>query len=78
MGGVHLNEAVRLAKKAVALDRRATYLDTLGYGYYLLGRYEEALIYLEEALAGVDDEHRAEVEHHLRLVQQALEEGNED
>lgn len=76
--GVHLNEAVRLAERAVALERRGTYLDTLGYGYYLLGQYDKALTYLEEALGEVDEEHRAEVEHHLQLVRQALEEGNED
>ncbi len=40
-----------MAKRAVELERKAIYLDTLGYGYYLIGRNEEARSLLEEALA---------------------------
>ena len=31
-----------MAERAVALERKDIYLDTLGYGYYLVGRHEEA------------------------------------
>jgi tetratricopeptide (TPR) repeat protein len=51
----HLNKAVVLAKGAVDLEKtgpvQGNYLDTVGWAYYKLGCYEEALAYLEEAHA---------------------------
>ncbi len=74
---VNLVQAVEMAEKAVAQERRATYLDTLGYGYYLLGRLDEAREILEEALVRADDtitaENVTEIELHLEMVYHALE-----
>jgi tetratricopeptide (TPR) repeat protein len=74
---VNLGEAVRMAEQAVAQSRRAVYLDTLGYGYFLLGQYDLAQAILEEALAAVDEsvspESRGEIELHLEMVYHALE-----
>lgn len=74
---VNLKEAVEMAERAVAQSRRAVYLDTLGYGYYLLGEYERAQQVLEEALAALDEsvspESAAEIELHLEMVYHALE-----
>ena len=56
-----------------ALERKDVYLDTLCYAYYLVGRYEEALTLLEEALEGADPEAAEEVAAHVDLVLQALE-----
>jgi len=69
---VNLNEALALAKRAVAQDRKATNLDTLGYGYYLVGSYREAEKTLREALSLADEKEQSEIEAHLRLVQEAL------
>lgn len=70
---VQISQALELAEQAVALERKYAYLDTLGYAYYLVGRYEEALTLLEEALEGADPEAAEEVAAHMDLVLQALE-----
>ena len=43
--------ALALAKKAVALDRSAIYLDTLAEAYYANGYTNEALEAIDEAIA---------------------------
>lgn len=40
--GEHLNRAVELAERAVALDANAARLDTLAYAYYRYGAYTQA------------------------------------
>ena len=74
---VNLAEAVRMAEQAVAASRIPAYLDTLGYGYYLLGQYDQAKEILEEALAAVDGstnpESAVEIQLHLEMVYHALE-----
>ena len=74
---VNLAEAVRMAEQAVAASRIPAYLDTLGYGYYLLGQYDQAKEILEEALAAVDGstnpESAVEIRLHLEMVYHALE-----
>lgn len=77
---VNLVEAVRMAERAVDLERRATYLDTLGFGYYLLGQYDQAKAILEEALSmsdELDPQNLAELELHLEMVYHALEKAGE-
>ncbi len=70
---IRLQEALELAKAAVALDPNPAFLDTLGYGYYLLGQYDQAIAYLEQALETISVELRAEVLRHLILVYEALD-----
>ncbi len=72
---VQIDQALEMAKRAVELERGAIYLDTLGYGYYLVGRYQEARLLLEEALADAPEEGSEEIAEHLRLVLKALGEG---
>lgn len=73
---VQIERALEMAERAVELDRRGVYLDTLGYGYYLVGRYEEARELLQEALADAPEEGAEEIGRHLQLVLQALGEGD--
>lgn len=57
--GERLEESLRMAKRAVALDQeQGAYVDTLGWVLFRLGRPAEALPYLERArrLAGDDPE----------------------
>lgn len=70
---VQIYQALELAEHAVALDRKSAYLDTLGYGYYLVGRFVESKLLLEEALEGAEPEAVEEITAHLDLVLQALE-----
>lgn len=69
---VNISRALEMAERAVELDRKAIYLDTLGYGYYLVGRLEEARELLEEALASAPEEAVAEITEHLELVLASL------
>lgn len=71
----HLNKAVVLAKGAVELEEtgpvQGNYLDTVGWAYYKLGRYEEALAYLEDALALVP--HDMLIRVHAEEAEQAVQ-----
>src|SRR5262249_46511545 len=42
--------AVELAKKAVALDPRASYWNTLGVAQYRAGNFKDALVALEKSM----------------------------
>ena len=49
--GIHLDEALKMIRKAVELRRNDGYIvDSLGWAYYRLGRYEEAVRELERAV----------------------------
>lgn len=72
---IQIPQALDMAERAVALERKDIYLDTLGYGYYLVGRFEEAEALLLEALQTVQDEAAKEVEGHLELVRKAMGKG---
>lgn len=49
--GVHLEEAADLIKHALALDPdNGAYLDSLGWCYYKMGHYEEALVNLKRSV----------------------------
>lgn len=55
--GVNLEEALEMIKKAVSLDpRNGAYLDSYAWVLYRLGRYEEALVQMNEALKYDQDE----------------------
>lgn len=69
---IRLQEALDLARAAVKAERNPAYLDTLGYGYYLVGEPEKAIPYLEEALAGISPSLRPEVLQHLIQAHEAL------
>lgn len=61
-----VNEGLLLIQKAHALDSEsAEILDSLGWALYKLGRYEEALEYLEEAYARLEE---SEIAEHLIQV----------
>ncbi len=48
--GEKLAEALEMIERAVALDpRNGAYIDSLGWAYYRLGRFEDAVITLERA-----------------------------
>ena len=68
----NLSEAINLAYKAVTLEPKASYLDTLGYGYYLVKDYDKALHYLLQAADQADHSKLADIYHHLVLVYGAL------
>ena len=48
--GIRLEEAMIMAQKALQKEpKNGAYLDTMGWIYYQMGQYEEALKYIEEA-----------------------------
>lgn len=75
---VQIDKAVEMAERAVELERRDIYLDTLGYGYYLVGRYEEAKELLLEALETAPEGAVEEITAHLDLVLKALGEAADE
>jgi len=49
--GIHLDRALDMIKKAVELRPQDGYIvDSLGWAYYKLGRYDEAVVELEKAV----------------------------
>jgi tetratricopeptide (TPR) repeat protein len=59
--GVHLQESLELIQKALKLNPdNGAYLDSLGWVYYRLGRYEEALPPLRRAVEMLDKEDKQE------------------
>ncbi len=72
--GINYNKGIKLAYQAVTIEPRATYLDTLGYGYYLIKDYDKALYYLLQAeKLAESQEELLDVYDHLVLVYEALE-----
>lgn len=69
---VNLHQALAMAERAVSLDPRPAYFDTLGYGYYLVREYEQALEYLHMAVEEMEEEEAKDVYGHLSLVYRAL------
>ncbi|MEJ2735090.1 MAG: tetratricopeptide repeat protein, partial [Anaerolineae bacterium] len=71
-----LAEAISLAERAVELAEpgysQGNYMDTLGWAYYRLGRYKEALNHLEKAVELVP--HDMVIRVHLREAERAHQE----
>ena len=69
--GVHLEEAARLLRRALALAPEAGFiLDSLGWCYFRQGRLDDALELLGRAARS--ETGNAEVRYHLGMVEQAL------
>jgi tetratricopeptide (TPR) repeat protein len=62
--GVHLDEALDLIKHALALDpNNGAYLDSLGWCYYKMANYGQALISLQKAVQHLKPEDTVVYEH---------------
>jgi tetratricopeptide (TPR) repeat protein len=69
--GLHIKEGIDLIRQAMALDPRSgAIVDSLGWGYYKLGDYDQALTYIEQAVQM--DPSDAEVNEHLGDVYKAM------
>lgn len=74
--GRHLDEALEMALKAVAVLKQehgradGATLDTLGWVYYKLGKYDQALTMLEQAVEMIPDD--LHIQEHLADTYQAL------
>ncbi len=69
--GLHVKEGMDLARQAMAVSpRSAAIVDTLGWGYYKLGDYGQALTYVEQAVQM--DPADAEINEHMGDVYKAV------
>lgn len=70
--GERLDEALQLITQALAMEpENPAFIDSLGWCYYQLGRYEEALVQLQKAADTLEPEDSVVFEH-LGDVQMAL------
>lgn len=74
--GIRLDEALKFAQRALALNNSGHILDTLGWVYFKLGRFNEARPELEAAATLLADdaivqEHLADLYRELRLYERA-------
>jgi len=67
---LNLDEAIKLAKKALELQSDPTFYDTLGWAYYLKGMYREAHSSLARAMEM--DPYNALYQEHMYKIKQAL------
>jgi tetratricopeptide (TPR) repeat protein len=80
--GVRLNEALSMAKRAIeAQPENASYLDTIGWVYFQLGRYGEAERYVRQAIEKGEDnaivfEHLGDIYFKLNELDRAIEHWN--
>jgi tetratricopeptide (TPR) repeat protein len=69
--GLHIQDGMDLVRQAMALNPHSgAIVDSLGWGYYKLGDYEQALTYVEQAVQMEPSD--AEVNEHLGDVYKAL------
>ncbi len=69
--GLHVKEGMDLIRQALAIDPKSgAIVDSLGWGYYKLGDYANALTYVEQAVQLAPSD--AEVNEHLGDVYKAL------
>jgi len=69
--GIRLDEALRMVKRALESEpENGAYLDTIGWIYFKMGRYEDALKYIKQAFMVRDTS--AEVAEHLGDVYEKL------
>jgi Tfp pilus assembly protein PilF len=73
----HLRESVEFAKRSIELEGsgigRGNYLDTLGWILHLLKQDQDALPYLQQAVALAD--YDQQIRYHNHVVEKALQEG---
>ncbi len=69
--GLHVKEGMDLIRQALAADPKSGAItDSLGWGYYKLGDYNNALTYIEQAVQMAPSD--AEINEHLGDVYKAL------
>lgn len=69
--GLHVKEGMDLVRQAMSLSPRSgAIVDSLGWGYYKLGDYDQALSFIEQAVLMEPSD--AEVNEHLGDVYKAL------
>ena len=69
--GLHVKEGMDLVRQAMQLSPHSgAIVDSLGWGYYKLGQYEQALSFVEQAVQMEPSD--AEVNEHLGDVYQAM------
>ncbi len=62
--GIHLPEAMELIKRALELDpENAAYLDSLGWVYYRMGDFPQALLYLQRSAERLQPEDPVVMDH---------------
>lgn len=72
LDGKNLERALTMISRALALsDKNATYLDTMAWVLYKLGRYDEAKKYMQQALS-LDRQQSAELALHYGDILHAL------
>ncbi len=77
--GIKLERALKMVKISIAADSlNSSYLDTIGWVYYMLGDYDSAKKYLEKAIevggkSSVMLDHLADIEFKLGNKQKAVE-----
>ena len=76
---IQLERALKMVKISISADSlNSSYLDTIGWVYYMLGNYSEARIYLEKAIevggeSAVMLDHLADIEFKLGNKDKAIE-----
>lgn len=77
--GIQLDRALKMVKISVAADSlNSSYLDTIGWVYYMLGNFTDAKLYLEKAIevggkSSVMLDHLADAEYKLGNKDKAIE-----
>ena len=76
---IQLERALNMVKISITADSlNSSYLDTIGWVYFMLGNYNEAKVYLEKAIkiggeSAVMFDHLADIEYKLGNKEKALE-----
>ena len=74
---IDVDKGISLAKDAVKIEPKSPhYIDTLGFGYYLKGNYDESLKLLLKAAFYADETSKAEIYSHLADVYYAKKDFN--
>jgi tetratricopeptide (TPR) repeat protein len=69
---LRIDEGMALIEKAIEADPgNAVYIHQQGYGYYMKGRYEDALFNLYNARE-LYQEYSYELDNHIRMVEEAI------
>ena len=69
--GLHINEGMDLIRQALNITPKSgAIIDSLGWGYYKLGQYDQALSFVEQAVTMEPSD--AEINEHLGDVYKAL------